>query len=323
MKFRGLLALALMASAFAFASPASALDKVKIRLDWVFGAEHSGIFVAQQKGFFKDEGIDAEVYPGEGSSVTVKLVGNGDVEFGYATADQAVLAADRGLPVVATAVILQRSPVAIIYPKSTGITKLTDLYGKRLGLQLKSAVERQWRALAKMHNIDTSKINEVPADLAIGKLIIAKRIDAGVAFFFNDGLQAKAEGIDMDWLLFSDLGLPMYSSSLVTNADLIKKNPDLVKRFTRAFVKGWEYAKAHPDEAYALTIKAHPQLDNTYNKLKLPAVLTLLDSPDTKANGLGYSTKQGWESMMETMVKLDLIKKPLDATTVFRADLLK
>jgi NitT/TauT family transport system substrate-binding protein len=306
-----------------FGSPAMALDQVTMRLDWVFGSEHSGIFVAQQKGFFRDEGIDLQVLPGEGSSVTVKLVGTGDVEFGYATADQAVLAADRGLPVVTTAVILQSNPTAVIFPKETGIKTLKDLYGKRLGLQVKSAVERQWRAVVKKNDIDTTKISEVPADLSIAKLIIAKRIDAGIAFAFNDGLQVAAEGIDMDWIYFRDLGLPMYSTGLIVNQNTIKKNPDLVRRFTRAFVKGWAYAKDHPDEAYSLTVAANPTLDNKYNRLKLPAVLELTQSDDTKAHGIGYSTPEGWKALMNTMVSLDLIKKPLDLEAVSTNQFLK
>jgi NitT/TauT family transport system substrate-binding protein len=306
-----------------FGSPAMALDQVTMRLDWVFGTEHSGIFVAQQKGFFRDEGIDLQVLPGEGSSVTVKLVGTGDVEFGYATADQAVLAADRGLPVVTTAVILQSNPTAVIFPKETGIKTLKDLYGKRLGLQVKSAVERQWRAVVKKNDIDTTKISEVPADLSIAKLIIAKRIDAGIAFAFNDGLQVAAEGIDMDWIYFRDLGLPMYSTGLIVNRDTITKNPDLVRRFTRAFVKGWTYAKGHPDEAYSLTVAANPTLDNKYNRLKLPAVLELTQSDDTKAHGIGYSTPEGWKALMNTMVSLELIKKPLDVEAVSTNEFLK
>jgi NitT/TauT family transport system substrate-binding protein len=297
--------------------PAKAQDKVGLRLDWVFGTEHSGVWVAQEKGFFKDENLDVRILPGEGSSVTVKLVGTGDVDFGYATADQAMLAYSRALPVVTTAVILQSSPTAIVFPKSTGIKKLTDLYGKRLGLQLKSAVERQWRVVAKINHIDTSKITEVPADLAVAQLIIAGRIDAGVAFFFNDGIRPIAEGIDMDWILFRDVGLPMYSSSLIVNAATIEKKPDLVARFTRAFVRGWEYAKAHPDEAFALTVKAQPTLDNKYNKLKLPAVLGLLDSADAQKNGIGHSDRAGWESLQKALIDVDLLKEPVDLDKVY------
>jgi len=313
----GILAAAMALATAALAPIAEAQDKVTLRLDWVFGTEHSGVFVAQEKGFFKDAKLDVRILPGEGSSVTVKLVGTGNADFGYATADQALLANARELPVVTTAVILQSSPSGIVFPKSKGIKTLKDLYGKRLGLQLKSAVERQWRAVSKIQQLDNSKIIEVPADLAIAQLIIAGRIDAGVAFFFNDGLRPVVEGIEMDWILFRDVGLPMYSSGLIVNAETIKKNPDLVTRFTRAFVRGWEYAKAHPDEAYQLVIKAQPTLDNKYNKLKLPAVLGLLDSEDTKKNGVGYSTQAGWESLQKTMIELELIKTPLDLTKVY------
>jgi NitT/TauT family transport system substrate-binding protein len=312
-----IVAATLVVAMAAFAQAAKAQDKVGLRLDWVFGTEHSGVWVAQEKGFFKQENLDVRILPGEGSSVTVKLVGTGDIEFGYATADQALLAYSRSLPVVTTAVILQSSPTAIVFPKSTGIRKLTDLYGKRLGLQLKSAVERQWRVVAKMQSIDTSKIQEVPADLAVAQLIIAGRIDAGVAFFFNDGIRPIAEGIDMDWILFRDVGLPMYSSSLIVNAETIEKKPDLVARFTRAFVRGWDYAKAHPDEAFALTVKAQPTLDNKYNKLKLPAVLTLLDSPDSQKNGIGHSDRAGWESLQKALVAADLLKEPVDLDKVY------
>jgi NitT/TauT family transport system substrate-binding protein len=115
-----IVAAALMVALAAFAQPAKAQDKVGLRLDWVFGTEHSGVWVAQEKGFFKQENLDVRILPGEGSSVTVKLVGTGDIEFGYATADQALLAHSRSLPVVTTAVILQSSPTAIVFPKSTG-----------------------------------------------------------------------------------------------------------------------------------------------------------------------------------------------------------
>jgi hypothetical protein len=103
MKRRTILAGALVIAMAVLPHPAQAQDKVTLRLDWVFGTEHSGVWAAQEKGFFKDENLDVRVLPGEGSSVTVKLVGTGDVDFGYATADQALLAYSRSLAVVTTA----------------------------------------------------------------------------------------------------------------------------------------------------------------------------------------------------------------------------
>jgi len=314
----GTLGLALLAPSAAFAA-----DAVSLRLDWIVGSEHAPIFLAREKGFFKEEGIDVTIIRGEGSTVTVKLVGNRTNDFGYATADQALMAYAKGLPVVASGVILQKSPSAIIFPKAKAIAKLDQLYGKRLGTQIKSVVDKQWDAVARIQKIDRKKITEIPSDQAIAASIIADKIDAGVAFFFNDGLLAETKGTPMGWLLFSDLGLPMYSTSLLVHEAMLKEKPDLVRRFTRAFVKGWTYSRANPQEALALFLKANPEADAAYSKLKLPAVLSLTDTEDTRKNGIGYSTKAGWEGMQKALIDMQLMEAPIDVSKVFTDDFLK
>ncbi len=317
------LAVTMAAALLAPAAGALAADAVTLRLDWVVGSEHAPIFLAREKGFFKDEGIDVTIIRGEGSTVTVKLVGNRTNDFGYATADQALMAYAKGLPVVATAVILQKSPSAIIFPKAKAIARLDQLYGKRLGTQIKSVVDKQWDAVTKIHKIDRKKISEIPSDQAIAASIIAEKIDAGVAFFFNDGLLAETKGTPMGWLLFSDLGLAMYSTSLLVHEAMLKEKPDLVRRFTRAFVKGWTVSRANPEEALSLFLKANPNVDATYSKLKLPAVLSLTESEDTKRHGIGYSSKPGWEGMQKALIDMQLMEAPIDVTKVFTNDYLK
>src|SRR5579872_6320106 len=173
----------------AASSSALANDKVTLRLDWVYGSEHAPIFLARDKGFFTKEGIDLQLLPGEGSTVTVKLVGNGTADFGYASADQALMAYAKELYVVSTAVILQKSAAALVYPTETGIHTLKDLYGKTVGVPMLSLGEKQWRAVIKINNLDGSKIKELPTDRNIAQMVEAKKVDAAVAFFFNDGLK--------------------------------------------------------------------------------------------------------------------------------------
>ena len=139
----GLLGIAVALLVLAPLTPAAAVDTVSLRLDWVIGSEHAPIFVARDKGFFKDEGIDVNILAGEGSTVVVKLVGNKNNDFGYATADQVLMAHAKGLPILTTAVVLQDTPGCIIFPRSQPITKLEQLYGKRLGTQIKSVVDKQ------------------------------------------------------------------------------------------------------------------------------------------------------------------------------------
>lgn len=315
----------IVAISIGFCSTAAlALDKVKLRLDWVFGAEHAPIFLAMEKGFFKDAGIDVTVLPGEGSSVTAKLVGNRDADFGYATADQVLIGAARGLPIVATAVVLQQNPTAFIFKTSANIKDVkTDLYGKTLGIQLKSNTGRQWEALKKSLKLDPTKFKEVPADGALVPLIASNRIDVGVGFYFNDALKLKASGEDVSWIGFEGLGVKMYSTSVLTNEALIKENPDLVKRFTKAFLKGWSYSLEHPKEAYDAFIKANPSTDKVYAELKLPEVLKLTQSDDVKAGGLGSSTKAGWESLQDQLIGMEMMKSKVDVGTAFTNDFIK
>lgn len=297
--------------------PAQAVDTVSLRLDWVIGSEHAPIFLAKEKGFFREEGIDVNILAGEGSTVVVKLVGNKSNDFGYATADQVLMAYAKGLPVKTTAVVLQHTPACIIFPKDKPIRKLDDLYGKRLGTQIKSVVDKQWEAVARIHNIDRKKITEIPSDRVVAQSMSAGKLDAAVAFFFNDGLLLEAKGQPTGWLMFSDLGLKVYSTSLVVNEDLLKEKPDLVRRFTKAFMRGWSYSKEHPAEALDVFLKANTNVDPVYAKLKLPAVLGLTDSEDTRKNGLGYSTRAGWETMQKALIDMKLMESPIDVGKVF------
>ena len=316
--------LVLASAVAAGATAALADDKIKLRLDWAYGSEHAPIFLAVEKGFFKDEGIEVQLLPGEGSSVTAKLVGNRDADFGYATADQILIAAQRGLPLLSTGVILQKNPTALIFKKSSPIKDVaSDLAGKTIGVQLKSNTSLQWEKVKADLKLDTSTFREVPADLAIVPLLTADRIDAGVGFFHNDGLKARTSGVDVDWILFDDLGLKMYSSALFTNTELAKENPDLVHRVTRAFVKGWTYSREHPDEALAAFVKANPETDKAYAEAKLPEVLHLTESEDTEKNGLGHSTEEAWNNLQDTLSNMGIIPDKIDVKTVFTNDYLK
>ena len=303
--------------------PALALDKVTMRLDWVFGSEHAPMFLARDKGFFRDEGIDVDILAGEGSTVTVKLVGNGNADFGYAGADQGLMAYAKGLPVVNIAVIVQKNPAAIIFPAASGIKTLTDLYGKTLGVPTQGVTEKQWKYVQKLNKLDESKITQVSLGTGIAQMIEAQKVDAGVSFFFTDGLKLISDGIPAGWILLADVGLPIYSSGLVTNEEMIKKNPDLVRRFTRAFIKGWTYAVAHEEETLETFLKDNPTADPKYSKMKLPEVLKLTRTPETQKNGIGYSSKEQWEAMQKALLDMGIMDKSVNVADVFTTQFLK
>ncbi|MFI4987130.1 MAG: hypothetical protein ACHQF3_06800, partial [Alphaproteobacteria bacterium] len=99
--------------------------------------------------------------------------------------------------------------------------------------------------------------------------------------------------------------------------------PDLVRRFTHAFVEGWSYALGHEQEALDAFLKANPQVDAKYSALKLPEVLKLTQTEDTVKNGIGYSTKEKWEAMQKSLVDIGIMQTQVDVTKVFTNDFLK
>ncbi len=309
--------------ALAWSSAALAADKVNFRLNWVPGAEYAPFYLGKEKGFFAEQGIDIDILPGEGSTVTAKLVGNRSAEFGLAGADVVLISNSRDLPLVSIGIMTQELPGGIIFPTDSGIKKLTDLYGKKLGVQLKSATEKQWRAVAKIANLDEKKITEVPADRAIAQLIANKTIDAGVAFYFNDGLKLVAEGMPMSWIPFSESGLNFYADAVITHPDLIKENPGLVRRVGRAFVKSWTYAIANERETLDSFLRQNPTIDAKYSALKLPVVLKMGQSPETKEHGFGYSTKERWEEMQKMLIGMGLMPNPVDVSKIATNEFLK
>jgi NitT/TauT family transport system substrate-binding protein len=302
---------------------AFALDKVTFRLDWVPGAEFAPIYLGKAKGFFTEQNLDIDILPGEGSTVSAKLVGNQTAHFGLAAADVVMIANSRGLPITSIGIMLQEAPGGIIFPTGSGIKTLTDLYGRKLGIQLKSSTEKQWRAVAKLNGIDETKITEIPADRAIAQLIANNTIDAGVAFYFNDGLKLVAEGTPMSFISFADNGLNFYGDALICSPELIKSNPDLVDRFTRAFVKSWTYALAHESEALSSFLNQNPAVDPKYSELKLPVVLRMSESDDTRANGFGHSVQTRWDAMQQALIKMQLMNDPVDVSKLFTNEFLK
>lgn len=304
------------------AAPAR-VDKVTLRLDWVLGSEHAPIWASREKGFFREEALDVQVFPGEGSTVTLKLVGNKNNDFGYASGDASMIAFSKGVPVKVVAVLFQKPPAAIMFRTDKPVRRFEDLYGRRLGTIPKSVVHKQWEAMAARYNIDRSKIREIPVETAAAKAMEAGVVDAAVVWWINDGLILKTKGYPVDWIKFADLGLQLYGTSIVTHEDVVRQRPDLVRRFARASLKGWQYTIDHPDEVADIFLRANPNIDPAYARAKIPAVVSLAQSETTKRLGLGASTREDWEAMQKLLLQLKILEAPIEVTKLYTNDFLK
>lgn len=294
------------------------LTEVSLRLDFLFGSDHAGYFVALEKGYYEDAGLDVSIGEGQGSSVTAKLVGNGTDTFGAVGASVVLTAASQGVPIKSVATMVPQTPTALVVPKDANADGLDWMYGKKIGAPVKSFVYNEYRAILKLNDLDASKIREVHTESIITEPLLAGQIDGGIGVTYVDGILPALNGTEVDTIKFADLGLDVPSLTLVANTRTIEESPDVVEAFVAASLKGWEDVRADPDEAFEIFMEHNPEADEAFNKAKLPLVLEHMFSGDN----FGENDATKWENLKQIYTDLELLGNPVELDEVFTNEFL-
>lgn len=295
---------------------AQSLKPVSFRLNYVANAEHAPYYVGVKKGFYKEAGLNVTITPGTGSNDTVKLVGAGNDMFGVAVADSVLVGRGRGVPVVSSAVLLQQSPNVLASLTAKNITKPEDLLGKKVGLSSRSTVFAFWKAFVKSTKLDESKIDF--SDLgatASSPVLIAGTIDATITLATNEVVAMREDGVKLNTLDLGKHGVHSYGQTLFANEALTKKDPALVKAFTAATLRAWEYTMANVPEAVAILKETVPETEVKKEIAKWVEI-----TPRTKALkgdvAFGSQTAQGWAETYATFEAAGLIDQKFDPAAV-------
>lgn len=203
------------------ASAIRAEDNVPLALSGLVSGKNAGYFVALQKGFYKDEGLNVTISCGSGS---------GESQFGLADSASALQAqANDGSPVEMVAMMSDQSPVAALYVKEAGVAKLADLKGKTVARSVAVASVKMFPAFLKANDIDRSIINEaVATPSSFVALLLSRKTDAVPDQSSNLQRYRKAAseaGLTTDAFRFADYGLDIYGDTVFVSNDLIKSNP--------------------------------------------------------------------------------------------------
>ena len=218
-------------------------------------------YVAEEKGFFEQAGLDVTITPGSGSVDVLKLVAAGRADFGVADfTATAITTAKERLPVSVVAAIQQRSLAAIVALEGGGIGKPADLEGKKIGDQPGSTNQVMFPVYARAAGIDPAKVQFVPsAPPALPQLLAAGQVDGIGQFVVGTPLiEAAAKGRKAVVLPYGDLVPDLYGNALVSSKDV---EPGLARGFTDALLKGLEYSIEHPDEVGPILEKYQPTQD--------------------------------------------------------------
>lgn len=304
----------------ACASPRStqgALTRIKLPLGYIPNVQFSPLYVAVEKGYFKQAGVEIEFdYSFETDAVS--LVGANELQFAVVSGEQVLLARAQGLPVVYVAAWYQQYPVAVVSKVEQNIKVPADLQGKKIGLPgLYGANYIGLDALLFSAGLteqdvmlDSIGFNQVEA-------LAADREQAVSVYTANEPVQLQAQGYALNEMRVADY-VQLASNGLITNETTLAQNPDLVRGMAEAFLKGLRDTIANPDEAYEISKKYVDNLsqaDETVQKQVLARSIELW-----KAERLGYSNADAWTNMNDLLVKMGLLSTPLDVNQAFTND---
>mgnify|MGYP000860642841 FL=1 len=239
-------------------------QKIKIVLDWVPNTNHTGLYVAKDLGYFKEEGLDVEiVQPPEGS--TTALIGAGGAEFGISFQDTLAksFANENPVPVTAVAAILQHNTSGIISLKEKGIDSPKKLEGKKYATWEDNIEQAILKKLVTDDKGDFSKVKLIPYTITDVVTGLKTDVDAVWVYYAWDGIATERAGLQTNFLKIRDYGeeLDYYSPVIIANNDFLKKNPEIAKKVLKAIKKGYEYAMKNPEESAKILVKNSPELD--------------------------------------------------------------
>jgi NitT/TauT family transport system substrate-binding protein len=275
--------------------PAQAQETaVKFQLDWRFEGPSAFFLLPVAKGLFKAEKLNVAVDAGNGSGNAVNRVASGAYDMGFADL-AALMEFHANNPTapnkpVAVMMVYNNTPAAVLSLKKTGIKTPADLAGKKLGAPVFDAGRRGFPIFQKANGVGA--VNWISMDPPLRETMLVKGdVDAITGFTFTSLLNLEARGIkadDVALLPFPQYGVKLYGNAIIVGEEFLKKNPEAVKAFLRAFAKGAKAVVADPKAAIAI-VKERDGIINAdleERRLRL-AIDTVVTTPDAKAETFG------------------------------------
>lgn len=263
----------------------SKIEKVSLRLQWFHLAQFAGFYAAEDNGFYKNNKIDITINPGGPDFNAITLVSNGSETFGVWTADQLLIAQSNGVPITIIAAIYRDDPNILMVKEESNIKTPYDFKGKSITTVYGRSTETVLKALLQKVGISEKEVNIEPFPFNVQSFLQGK-IDVSAGYSYDHPYQAEKTGQKIRIINPVDYGIKFYSDCIFTRNDLIEKNPDLVKRFVAASIKGWEYALINKDTVLTSVLKRSPQLDRESQIYMLNAIEPLIKSENPQKIGL-------------------------------------
>ena len=284
-------------------SAAAGTGTVGVQLSWIKNVEFAGSYIADSKGYYKANGITANLIAGGPTASIEPTVVSGKALVGINTPDATAAAVDKGAKLKIIASMYQKSPFAMMSLASSPINSPQDLYGKKIGVQ--AANEPIWKTFLKANNLDPSKITKVPVQFDPTPLA-QKQLDGWLSYVTNEPNLLKVKGVATHTFLFNDYNYPVFTNTyFVTEQTLQDANARArVVNFLRGDIRGWQDSVKDPGLGATLTVNTYGKslgLDVPEQTLESAAANQLIESADTKAHGLLWMTDERIADTVKTV----------------------
>lgn len=294
------------------------LKEVSFVLDWTPNTNHTGVYVAQEKGYFEEEGLKVEIAqpPEDGAEA---LVASGKAQFGVSFQDSMApaVAGENSLPITAVAALIQHNTSGIVSRAGEGMDTPKGMEGKKYATwdmpvekaMLKNVIEGDGGDFSKVELIPSTVTDEVSA-------LQSKSVDAIWIFYAWAGVATEVAGLETDYFAFADLNpvFDYYTPVLIANNEFLKKDPDTAKAFLRAVKKGYEDAVEDPKGAAEILCKASPELDT---ELVQASQEYLTDKYKGEVEQWGYIDPARWNAFYQWLNENQLVESELPENAGF------
>ena len=294
------------------------LEKITFVLDWTPNTNHTGLYVAQEKGFFEEAGLDVEiVQPPEDGAVV--LVASGKAQFGISFQDSlaAALAGEDALPVTSVASVIQHNTSGIISRAGEGMDTPKGMEGHSYATWNGAIELATLEEVVKADGGDFNKVELIPSTVTDEvSALKTKSVDSIWIFYAWAGVKTELEGLDTDYFAFADIDpvFDYYTPVIISNNKFLEENPDTAKAFLEAVTKGYEFAIENPEEAADILCEAAPELDS---ELVLASQNYLADQYQADAEYWGYIDAERWNGFYAWLNEKGLLESEIPENTGF------
>lgn len=302
--------------ALAAGNAGAANTPITFQLNWVAGGANAGFAAAVAEGFYKDAGLDVTLVQGNGSGNTAQLVANGRSEIAYADAVAVSQLIAKGAPMKVLSTVYQSNPNEVSALKKTGIKSIKDLAGKKVGVPSGSSQTTMLPLLLKANNLKESDVNliNMPATAMVPSLLQGQ-VDAILGSIDSYQIQLEAQGAQTDNFLFADHGVPTVSTSIFASDSYIKNNPEVVKKFIAASLKGWYFALDNPEKAVKDLKSVFPEMNEKLATAELASIKPLLCSGGAKY--IGKAEDALWVKTQDLLSEVKLLPAGQDPKSYY------